>query len=1712
MGIVAGMASYGITQAAEGDGAGEAESSAQNPITKPLGVSKDDVPPNVMFVMGRDHNLFTAAYSDYTPLTENNSADYFYTIYHPEFIYEGMFASDMCYEYDDLPNPVDEDHNKAWVPTSMAMSKKASSSDGTVSADVYYCGGKKWLGNFMNYVTASRLDVIKTALYGGTRLLKSDNTQYDYTWEDDKDKSISPVLTHTDALIDAHAWAKVFSPKMYVNYPKVPKIDIEEISGLLALPSFDGTRSDGTSPAYFLGVYPKDFHQSGSPRFRVVKVEKANIPGDQGEYALVKECEDGSGNCAVWTWISQESTANKNFKAKEENVNKWATKVGDDYLLNVVACNPKLTSKINNNCKKYVFKDQTYHQPEGIVQLYGVGAQARLHFGLLTGGWDSNRTGAMLRDNISNKENEYNKDTGKIIYKRCGNYRCGLAGSLDQFKIIKNNNVYGDCGRNTGVLNAMNGAKKQCGDWGNPIAELLYESVNYFQDKNVDRDGNTSGREDNMKLGCVANTTDTAKPISTRQNPYSKSNYCAKAVSFIISDEAPSFDAFVQGQKSSIGEGAQREITDELQKRFKVSGKYLVGLSTTTTSNEEQHYKGMPTIKTIKDLSDVVGIAPTQAFSYGSYNVVGVASLALGKDADNLRLSNSARGRGVDENFNMQTFVLAMKPNMPEVKIPVKNGVVRLIPLAKTPAEEGIGNTDPSKDDASQTTVYQLQSTNQVVGFYIQYSTDTEGLFHVSFEDFQYGSDFDMDWVVGYKYKVIDGTDGNQYVQITMLHEDGDIYAPQHGGYVISGVDYSGTYLDLAKSSSKNQSGEQGNFYSLDNYISDAGFDVCKSESSEKKFLECLVNKDKKLPPSTSMEFDEGRIVLQYEAIMNKKADVNTGETCSDASDKCRPIYYMPRYMFSRYADKYLNNNSTYNFFKFDSSAIDKRLVGDYKRAESDGNAKGIKYSSRIFKVSKSDSGDVWLKSPLWYAAKAGYTFDQRDGNDNADPVNFSYVTNPAEFRKNIRKLINLLLSSYHSTSSFAAQTTTTTSGTAVYATSYNPMNWFGTIYKSPVDGATGSYNFAILNELKGCWESGCEAYEKNGWWNAAYEFSKMTPEDRLIVTYDNKSTSPELKRVYVSSADADNESKTLADLGLDIFGTDGIEHPTDTRLKYIIRWLGGEAKHEGSIEEYEQAVATDDFNVLRERKEGERHFVLGDIVNSDVAVVQAGNQFLLAVGANDGMLHILDEATGKPLVSFIPTEVRTEILRTAEVLYETNHKFFVDATPKTFSKTIDNKVHTYLYGTLGLNFKGGYLLDLTKIFGTQNFSAKDRFDAIKSDLYGWELKSSDSDLVGQSREAPIYYSVNNKDYFIYSSGYNAVTPGVLVVQGFNDDGKIPPTHSVKESIKASIPLGVKAKGDKANRAISPIEIYARQSSKGLEPISMFVGDTLGRLYQIKLNGAVSGRPDCWGFTNECSGVKISGEQATDYIPQVAFEAKDIYGNPQMITARPAVASLTSGGYAVLFGTGSYWTPFDDTPDSLKQVQTMYCLNRDNGSSTGTNIMNRDMLMPIVRVDADDCKRNEFNGYAEGKCTGNWLASTTPAETQSLKNGWYMDLNAFSGDGAKVLTGERIYRSPLVINKTVYVVSAIPNVSDSCETGGRSYLYTMNVDNGTTVLQQEIKGLANEMVATVHDGQLIVQVPYDGSGDKTTASGVAALAIPDKRSPNMRRASWIRLY
>ena len=357
----------------------------KSPSKEPLGVKINAAAPNVMFVMGRDHNLFTAAYSDYTPLIENDEGD-LYTYYHPEFIYEGMYSSDICYDYKKGKD------DGLWIPLAQANTTTNQ------EQKVYTCKGvsdsnAKWLGNFLNYITSSRLDVIKMALYGGSRKLTNEAQDY-YNWNNNNNEK-SAILEHTKTVIDSNAWGKVFANGMYDNFPKKPSIDISEIT------PYSGNN------AFFFGVYPANFNPEGGIAWlKVVESKNANIPGSK---------DSPNGKDSLWDWISQQSSDQLNFR--HPGALKNTTTRQDDYALSVVACNPTVVSTYNNNCVKYSSSGVNYYQPEGIIQKYGMGTNPRMLFGLITGGWDSNRSGALLRDNISNKNDEYDQETGALIYK-----------------------------------------------------------------------------------------------------------------------------------------------------------------------------------------------------------------------------------------------------------------------------------------------------------------------------------------------------------------------------------------------------------------------------------------------------------------------------------------------------------------------------------------------------------------------------------------------------------------------------------------------------------------------------------------------------------------------------------------------------------------------------------------------------------------------------------------------------------------------------------------------------------------------------------------------------------------------------------------------------------------------------------------------------------------------------------------------------------------------------------------------------------------------------------------------------------------------------------------------------------------------------------------------------------------------------------------------
>ncbi|WP_022851357.1 pilus assembly protein [Limisalsivibrio acetivorans] len=127
--------------------------------------------PLVMMVMGRDHKLYYEAYNDAQDLDEDGNVDIGYK---HSIDYYGYFDSYKCYTYstsDNRFNPVSETGDK-------------------------YCGGTgEWSGNFLNWLSMSRMDVLRKVLYGGHR---------------STDTASETVLEGVYIPRDAHSWGKEY--------------------------------------------------------------------------------------------------------------------------------------------------------------------------------------------------------------------------------------------------------------------------------------------------------------------------------------------------------------------------------------------------------------------------------------------------------------------------------------------------------------------------------------------------------------------------------------------------------------------------------------------------------------------------------------------------------------------------------------------------------------------------------------------------------------------------------------------------------------------------------------------------------------------------------------------------------------------------------------------------------------------------------------------------------------------------------------------------------------------------------------------------------------------------------------------------------------------------------------------------------------------------------------------------------------------------------------------------------------------------------------------------------------------------------------------------------------------------------------------------------------------------------------------------------------
>jgi len=380
---------------------------AQSPLTISQAAS-----PRVMLTMSRDHQLYIKAYTDYSDLDNNGTLD---TSYIDTFDYYGYFDNQKCYTY----------VNSRFEPASAAT-----------GANSHHCSSQ-WSGNFLNWATMTRMDVIRKVLYGGFRSTDTTDT----------------VLERSLIPYDVHAFAKVFTAasttdmQQYVPYAQttISLCNLTQGSGL--------AKDAGTA------TYPP-----------LLRVASGSFPSWAA--SEVTQCQWGSGTRPA------------------NSVNLVSANADTGLNVRVKVC---VSGLEETNCKTY----GSNKKPTGLLQKYAE-ASKPVYFGLMTGSWAKNKSGGVLRrnvnqmfDNSTGSANEIDKTNGQFLNQATTD--AGIINALNRFRISSydfTNHVYQSSCNSPGLLSFNNG---QCVEWGNPLSETYLESLRYLAGKTTPTtDFNTS--------------------------------------------------------------------------------------------------------------------------------------------------------------------------------------------------------------------------------------------------------------------------------------------------------------------------------------------------------------------------------------------------------------------------------------------------------------------------------------------------------------------------------------------------------------------------------------------------------------------------------------------------------------------------------------------------------------------------------------------------------------------------------------------------------------------------------------------------------------------------------------------------------------------------------------------------------------------------------------------------------------------------------------------------------------------------------------------------------------------------------------------------------------------------------------------------------------------------------------------------------------------
>lgn len=1623
----------------------------------PLYVASGLKQPLIMLLLGRDHSMYYEAYNDLTDLDEDGSVDGVFT---PHVIYDGIFESNWCYQYD---------------KDMFVMKKLAVATESYGGNPVYKCTGAAsglWSGNFLNYMTSSRMDIVKRILIGGQRYTnlancstKSPNEIYGTC----RDSSGYPVLSRQYIPHDTHGWAKLYS-----------KDDIN-----------DRCKKYGYSCRldYWAPIGGDTSAMFGSVGRQLMVVTANNIYDSNlqyngkrlslGSYKCLSEgkCSDTT-SIFVWNWVARESGAFGDDKAGKKAKGPLSLDAGytalnkpgvtsnnghysvpaTKYNVVVQACNFAVepSATMPSRCKNYGTESNKKYNTVGLLQDFSKEGAVDAYFGLITAIWNKDLEGkdakkrAALRSPIADLSSATQVDQNNGDFVKDSVYSLINILSLSTKEGTPNSTAGGSTSANWSdcTINGANNTttpERGCTDWGNPLVPLLQKSYEYFSGAKITENSSDS-------LAVKRFTDDQAKlefkypRLSTGSGngdtPYRSFDYCYRPINFILTDENVSMD--YRTGLAGVSDANLQEGFDYIANREGDSfiGDHIFGESTDAKSmSTGQTIHTVKNVETEADLMKVRGVSTLEPNLQGSLKGAALAAYLhrnpMKYPPDDLNADKQIPG--------FEHFAVAMASYLPQFEVYAKNGKkVLIVPTCKAPRRphsgsiDNIGNYTYDPED-SYTSNCAVADVFYVNSSYSKVGNDerlTSLEFRVTYEDNEAGSDFDMDALFTYKLWADESDENLINVSVTGFYHD--TYSGQIGGYSIFGTNgvITPNYDKCrAKQCSINQTGyvvDGRNFF----------LDMMKVDQNSNNYT---------LMRSFSDPYNE---------FNNIRGDLAPKDEVSNQ-------YLTSPVVVTSEGARSKDNNHRYNCIQ--DSQINSYIKGWVYNAGANksvlGNTNYIKYLpsfssacistvTRKFYVTGFDENSGFYDSPLAYAAYYGSKYGEKGSRTSrlSNNPNYFYVTNASKLASQITSALTKAVGSGgHSGSGLTFPSLDVSEDGEVVAATFDTIFWTGALHKSKLvlddDGSVK------VESVPGT----------SNWENDEVSFT-----GRKVLIADKKGNLTPIDAKYDLLSNA--STYPLADAVIEQFGMGDCS--LDERKDFVHRYLeyvingDGSNEYEGDESEMDNTGLSTKmscgqsvfygFHARSDTLPRQSKIKLGAIISSTPQYFTVGGVTKVIFAANDGMVHVVNDSNGRVEYSIIPyvsQQYMPKYAKAGNVDHLINDGILSVKTFKIKKASSETVSRTIAIGTLGAVHPGVYAIELT---GTPKMLWE--LSEVYSKTEGSDERVRNVANLGaiKSKINMVKFNDDKNNYIlaVFGNGYNSAdgVAGIIAVNALT--GKVYTDVEGDSRFKGGVLVNgfgwsnpdctrdqfayvdyKDAGGNCYKNGMNEVLLRDRNSDGVLDYI--YATDLYGNVYRVKSEGS--------GHGKQVKKWTLAHIHTT--VSPLPSPSEPQHVKIQPITTAPALGTDANGKPMVFVGTGKYLGASDLKTGDIQSVWALSDKSFTSESSSDTTA-----ILEGCRSDPTNdhmyCYRNSSKlkkRYLKPSSSGNGLREDYGGEYDvDNYDGWVLDFDTVGTSGIS----ERVKNNMMVLERHLLVITATPSGSD-CDGGGTGNWYDLDITSGT---------------------------------------------------------------